>query len=124
VFYIGAPQLDRIQTPANQRTDVTTDPDIYNQTTAADMGRLLAAIERCASSNNGLLVNTFSGKILQSECQEMTGLMAKNRKGVLLEAGVPEGTQMGTNTAGSLTQSRLKHPPLSGHHLPPRGNLC
>lgn len=24
----------------------------------------------------------------------MTGLMAKNRKGVLLEAGVPEGTQM------------------------------
>lgn len=94
LFYIGAPLLDRIQTPANQRTDVTTDPDIYNQTTAADMGRLLAAIERCASSNSGLLVDTFSEKILQSECQEMTGLMAKNRKGVLLEAGVPEGTQM------------------------------
>ena len=37
-FYLGAPLLDLYQTPANQRTDLSTDPDVYNQTTAADMG--------------------------------------------------------------------------------------
>jgi beta-lactamase class A len=94
LFYVGAPLLDRIQTPANQRTDLTTDPDMYNQTTPADMGRLLAAIERCSAGADGILTSTFSGAVTQAECQEMTGLLAKNRKGVLLEAGVPEGTQM------------------------------
>ncbi len=93
-FYPGAPLLDRYQTPANQRADLNTDPDIYNQTTAEDMGLLLAAIQRCSADGSGLLTQTFSGEITQSECQEMTGLLAKNRKGVLIEAGLPEGTQL------------------------------
>lgn len=94
LFYPGAPLLDRITTPANQRVDLSTDPDIYNQTTPADMGRLLAAIEQCSVSNNGPIIQTFSSAVTQAECQEMTGLLVKNRKGVLLEAGVPEGTLM------------------------------
>ncbi|HEX9019572.1 MAG TPA: serine hydrolase, partial [Anaerolineaceae bacterium] len=91
-FYPGAPLLDKFQTPANQRTDINTQPDIYNQTTPQDMGRLLAAIERCAADGSGFLTQTFSGKITQAKCQEMTDLLKKNRKGVLLEAGLPEGT--------------------------------
>ena len=91
-FYPGAPLLERYRTPANQRTDLSTDPDIYNQTTAADMGRLLASIQRCAAQNSGLLTETFRGQISQEECQEMVDLLLKNRKGVLIEAGLPEGT--------------------------------
>ena len=93
-FYEGAPLLDRYETPANQRADINTAPDIYNQTTAADMGRLLAAIQRCSASGSGPLVEIFQGKITQAECQEMTGLLSKNNKGVLLETGLPEGTRL------------------------------
>lgn len=91
-FFPGAPLLDLYKTPANQRTDLSTDPDIYNQTTAADMGHLLAGIQQCAEDGTGLLINTFSGEITQAECQAMVELLLKNRKGVLIEAGLPEGT--------------------------------
>lgn len=92
-FYPGAPLLNIFQTPANSRTDLDTDPDIYNQTTAADMGRLLSAIHRCAGGS-GPLIDTFSGQITQAECQEMTALLAKNRKGLLIEAGLPDGAPL------------------------------
>ena len=93
-FYPGAPLLDRYTTPANQRADFSTDPDIYNQTTTADMGRLLAAIQRCAADGSGLLSEVFTGQVTQAECQQMTALLEKNRKGVLIENGLPEGTRM------------------------------
>ena len=41
MFYIGAPLLVRVETPANTRADIYTDPDPYNQTTPVDMGMLL-----------------------------------------------------------------------------------
>ena len=94
-FYPGAPLLDRYTTPANQRTDLSTDPDMYNQTTAGDMGLLLAGIYHCASDGTGPLVNTFGAAVTQAECQEMVDLLAANRKAVLIEAGLPEGTRMG-----------------------------
>ncbi len=94
MFYPGAPLLDRFETPANRRTDVTTDPDPYNQTTPADMGRLLAAIERCAAQGNGLLIETFAGEITREECQQMITMLRNNRKAVLIEAGLPEGTPL------------------------------
>ena len=92
MFYPGAPLLERIETPANRRTDISTDPDPYNQTTAADMGRLLAAIELCADQEEGLLVETFVDDITREECQFMIEMLRNNRKAVLLEAGLPEGT--------------------------------
>lgn len=92
-FYPGAPLLNLYQTPANQRTDLTTEPDVYNQTTAADMGRLLAAIQHCAE-NKGPLIQVFGGKVTPEECQEMTGYLEKNRKGVLIEAGLPDGGRL------------------------------
>lgn len=93
-FFTGAPLLDRFLTPANQRGDLSTDPDLYNQTTAEDMGHLLAGIQRCAANGNGPLIDTFAGQVTPKECQEMVDLLAKNRKGVLIEAGLPEGTRM------------------------------
>lgn len=93
-FYQGAPLLNLYKTPANQRSDINTDPDIYNQTSAEDMGHLLAAIQNCAANGNGQLISTFPGQISQAECQEMINLLSQNKKGVLIEAGLPEGTHM------------------------------
>ncbi|GAB4418228.1 MAG: serine hydrolase [Anaerolineales bacterium] len=88
------PLLRRYQTPANQRTDVFTDPDPFNQTTPSDMGMLLADIYQCANVGGGALVAAFPGQVTQEICQEMIGYLAANRIGVLIEAGVPEGTQV------------------------------
>ena len=41
-FYLGAPPLSpRPVTPGNSRTDISTDPDPYSQTTPSEMGRSL-----------------------------------------------------------------------------------
>ncbi len=93
-FYPGAPLLDRYTTPANQRTDLSTDPDVYNQTTAGDMGVLLSNLYQCSTNGSGPLVDTYGAAITQAECQEMVDLLATNRKGVLIEVGLPEGTRM------------------------------
>jgi beta-lactamase class A len=94
-FYPGAPLLNRYTTPANTRTDISTDPDGYNQTSPADMGRLLAAIYRCASGADGPIRAAFDGAIAQEECQAMLALLTANRKGVLIENGLPDGARMG-----------------------------
>lgn len=88
------PLLQRFTTPANQRLDVFTDPDPYNQTTTSDMGMLLADIYQCATTGGGALVAAFPGQITQDGCQQMITFLAANKIGVLIEAGVPEGTQI------------------------------
>jgi len=88
------PLLQRFSTPANQRPDVFTDPDPYNQTTTSDMGMLLADIYQCATSSGGALIATFPGQITQEVCQQMINFLAADKIGVLIEAGVPEGTQV------------------------------
>ncbi|KPL83390.1 hypothetical protein SE15_06845 [Thermanaerothrix daxensis] len=93
-FYPGAPLLRRFQTPANQRTDVSTDPDPYNQTTAMDAGTLLGDIYQCAQTGGGTFAVAFPGAITQSECRLMINYLARNRIAVLIEAGLPEGTQI------------------------------
>ncbi len=86
------PLLKRFDTPANQRKDITTDSDIYNQTTPSDMGMLLEDIYRCAQNGGGTLVAVFPDKITQAACQQMIEYMKEDRTGVLLEAGLPGGT--------------------------------
>jgi len=88
------PLLQRFSTPANQRRDVFTDPDLYNQTTTSDMGMLLADIYQCATTDGGALVAAFPGQITQDVCQHMIDFLAADKIGVLIEAGVPEGTQV------------------------------
>ena len=88
------PLLEKINTPANQRTDVFTDPDSFNQTTPSDIGMLLADIYQCAENGGGALVAAFPGKITAEICQQMISYLASDKIGVLLQAGVPEGTKV------------------------------
>lgn len=93
-FYFGAPLLQRFTTPANSRTDVDTGPDVYNQTTPAEMGMLLEDIYMCATTGGGTLVAVFPGQITQNECREMIQYLSANEIPVLIKAGLPEGTQI------------------------------
>ncbi|HLO33010.1 MAG TPA: serine hydrolase [Anaerolineales bacterium] len=93
-FAPGSPLLQRFTTTSNSRTDVFTDPDSYNQTTPVDMGMLLADLYQCATSGGGALVAAFPDKINDKICQQMIDYLTTDKIGVLIEAGVPEGTQI------------------------------
>jgi beta-lactamase class A len=93
-FYPGAPLLKRFNTPANTRTDITTSPDVYNQTTPTEMGMLLDDLYQCSENGGGSFAAAFPGQISQAECKQMISFLSRNRIGVLIEAGVPEGTQV------------------------------
>jgi beta-lactamase class A len=93
-FYPGAPLLAIFDTPANQRLDVDTQPDIYNQTTPSDIGMLLADIYQCAQGNGGTLTAIYGEAINQQECQSMIAFLIRNRLPVLITNGLPEGTQI------------------------------
>jgi beta-lactamase class A len=93
-FSFGSPLLALMQTPANQRVDVNTDPDPYSQTTPEDSGMLLEDIYQCAQSGGGALAAAFSGEITQDECQTMINLLVNNKLPSLLTGGIPEGTRI------------------------------
>ena len=88
------PLLEQISTPANQRTDIFTDPDPFNQTTPSETGMLLADIYQCANTGGGALIAAYPDKINSEICQQMINFLAGDQIGVLIEAGVPEGTQV------------------------------
>lgn len=88
-FYLGAPVLQVFDTPANSRSDIFLDPDIYNQSVPAEAGQLLTAIYHCANQGSGLLVDTFPGEVSPAECQLMIDILSANRIGLLIEAGLP-----------------------------------
>jgi beta-lactamase class A len=93
-FFSGAPLLADIHTPSRDRTDVFTDPDVYNIATPSDLGMLLSDLYQCADSGGGALIAVFQADITQAECQDMINLLSLNKLGILLEAGVPEGTRV------------------------------
>ena len=93
-FSPGSPLLRQFDTPANSRTDVYTDPDSYNQTTPIDMGMLLADIYQCSTTGGGALIAAFPDKINTEVCQKIINYLSADKIGVLIEAGVPEGTQI------------------------------
>lgn len=103
-FYAGAPLLRTYSTPANQREDVNTGPDRYNQTTPLEIGQLLYDIYTCATTGGGTFAAAFPGEISQNECQSMISLLSNNKTGALMEAGLPEGTQL-AHKHGWLTDS-------------------
>ena len=55
---------------------------------------LLEDIYMCAEDGGGTLMAAFPGQITQDECRTMIDYLANNKIGVLIEAGVPEGTQV------------------------------
>ena len=108
-FYLGSPLLKLYQTPANSRTDINLDPDLYNQTTAQESGKLLSDIYTCSRSGNGLLVDKSDGSISMQECQMMIDILSQNQIGALIEAGLPEGTQIAHKHGWSEEQDGLLH---------------
>jgi beta-lactamase class A len=92
-FFLDAPLLREYLTPANQRPDLSTAPDRYNQTTASDIGILLGDLYACGQGGGALLA-AFPGEIKVDECRLMLDLLADNKIGVLIEAGVPDGTRV------------------------------
>ena len=76
-------------TPANQSPTIDTRPDPSMQTTAEDIGSLLAMIYYCAKGEGGLLA-VYPGEITQEECQAIVDLMIQNVEGNLIRFGVPD----------------------------------
>ncbi len=94
-FEFGSPLLQIFTTPANSRTDINLNPDLYNQTTPGDMADLLTGIYQCANDGTGLLMDTYGADFTNSKCQYLLDEMKKNRIGALIQAGVPDGTPVG-----------------------------
>jgi len=80
-----------IVTQANSRTDVTTEPDPYMQTTPLDIGMLLEMIYQCSRGGGALMV-AYPGAFTADECSQMIEWLAQNRIDSMVEAGVPPGT--------------------------------
>jgi beta-lactamase class A len=94
-FYSGAPLLEILATSANLRQDISTDPDPYNQTTPSQIGGLLVDLYQCAQLGGGALLAAFPGEITQTECQTMINYLIQDRIALLIQAGVPDGTNVG-----------------------------
>lgn len=82
-----------IVTPANSRTDITTEPDLSMQTTPLDVGLLLEMIYQCSHGGGALMV-AYPGAFTADECGQMIEWMGMNRIDSLIEAGVPVGTSV------------------------------
>lgn len=81
------------RTPANQRPDINTHPNPYNQTTVSELGMLLADLYNC-QRGGGALLAAFPDQIKPEECGRILDLLAQNRIAWLIEASVPEGTRV------------------------------
>lgn len=77
-------------TPANSRPDLPTAPDPTRQTTAEEMGALLAMLYQCAKNGGGTLMAVYPGDYTPAECQAILDLMVLNEEGNLIRFGVPD----------------------------------
>ena len=82
-----------IVTPANSRTDITTEPDVSIQTTPLDVGLLLEMVYQCSHGGGALMV-AYPGAFTAGECSQMLEWMSSNRIDSLIEAGVPVETRV------------------------------
>ncbi len=79
-------------TPANSAPGQLTQPSSAMQTTAEDMGTLLAMIYYCAHGSGGPLMAAYGDSIHADECQQILDVLTENQIGSLIEEGVPGGT--------------------------------
>lgn len=108
-FYLGAPLLNLYETPANQRSDAFIDPDVYNQTTPEDIGKLLSMIYDCSIDSSATLIRETQGKITQDECYLLIETLDANKMGALMEAGLPEGLKIAHKHGWSQERDGLVH---------------
>ena len=88
--YVFEAAVCRPETPGN--TAYTTNPDPFAQTTAEDIGVMLAQIYDCAQYGSGLMA-VYPDDVTQTECQQMIEVMSGNRIDRLIELGLPLGTR-------------------------------
>lgn len=88
--YTPRSNLITVDTPANSLELTLTNPDPAMQTTAEDMGTLLAMLYYCAYLDGGALRAAFFDEITQAECQQIVEYMQTNMIGSLIEEGVPD----------------------------------
>jgi hypothetical protein len=108
-FYLGAPLLNLYETPANQRSDAFIDPDVYNQTTPEDIGKLLSMIYDCSINSSATLILETQEKITQEECNLIIETLAANKMGALIEAGLSEGLKIAHKHGWSQERDGLVH---------------
>jgi len=108
-FFLGAPLLEIVSTSSNTRTDLNLDPDQYNQTTTSDVGNLLSEIYDCAMNNNGKLVQNSTQTLNAEKCKLMIEILSQNQIGALIEAGLPESTQIAHKHGWSEESDGLLH---------------
>ncbi len=86
--YDDPSQVPPRTTPANSR-EWDTLPDPHLQTTAADMGRILAGMYEC-SLGHGIFLDTFPGDITPTECQSIMFYLSHNDFQEMMWGGLPE----------------------------------
>ncbi|MCX6050847.1 MAG: serine hydrolase [Chloroflexi bacterium] len=86
------PPLPPLATPANQRTDWNTKPDPNQQTTPADMGRILAALYAC-TQGKGLLSRLNPTQFTPDRCRQVLFFMSHDQSQDLIWAGLPQPQQ-------------------------------
>ncbi len=82
----------RLATPANSRSDITTRPDPFIQTTPRDMGIVMQMLVEC-SRGGGALLAAYRGEITQDECEMLLTYLALNPVTDLIVSGLPQGTR-------------------------------
>lgn len=82
----------RVSTPANSRTDITTRPDPFIQTTPREMGMVMQMLVEC-SRGGGTLLAAYRDEITQTECQQLLNYLGLNPVTDLIVSGLPRGTQ-------------------------------
>jgi len=124
-FADGSPLLQRFITPANQRTDITTDPELYDQTTPSDMGMLLVDIYQCSETGGGALVAAFPDKMNKNGCKQIVNYLLQDKIGQLIQAGIPDGTQLAHKHgwATDTTTGYMKNISDAGIVYSPGGNF-
>ncbi len=81
-----------IRTPANSRTDITTRPDPFIQTTPREMGIVMQMVVEC-SRGGGALLAAYRDEITQAECEMLLTYLALNPVTDLIVSGLPQGTR-------------------------------
>jgi len=108
------------RTSGSSRADFPTSRlDPYNQTTPTEIGMLLGDVYACAEGGGSLLA-VFPDALRPEECRHMLDLLALNKIGILIEAGVPDGTRVAHKHGW--TESPLAHLGDAGIVYSPAGD--
>jgi len=78
---------------ATSNPNLNAEPDPLNQSTAEDMGIMMALIYDCANFGGGLMA-VFPEEITQEECQQMIEILSGVKFFRFSELGVPEGVEI------------------------------